>query len=429
MEAQWLKAIALWPIYTGFGSDTYTKTKNCISCIDNCATCTDSPDRCSTCEPHLVLHNGTCATECPAGYFSNNLRRCINCHEACGVCNGPGIDNCTENNTRSKMYDVTSCSNVGSASVTETCRPQCSSGYVGEDGGCMPCWPGCTECWGGLSWQCRMCQRGLRLTAGGQCLPVRCPPKSYPRRNLHLGRSYSETSSGCSSCHRLCATCNSGGPYGCTSCILGRYLDNATGICLPCHQNCTTCKGPNHDQCISCSQPGALPVGGRCYAPNECSDCAQTEFYRNIVQSRQAQVGIAGPRPIKLESQGMMATQDVIREGCLFQDEKGGGTRSVQLEDTEGQYFVAYEEGSQNEESPPWWLAAAASAITLVALCLFMYIITIIIRTIRSCQVNGKNISCGEPAPKGSPVCISNGQYDRHIIFDAYDTQALIPFT
>lgn len=39
--------------------------KTCVPCEANCASCTDRPDYCTSCDHHLVMHEHKCYSACP----------------------------------------------------------------------------------------------------------------------------------------------------------------------------------------------------------------------------------------------------------------------------------------------------------------------------------------------------------------------------
>lgn len=42
-----------------------------------------------------MLHDGTCISECPHGYYADTTGRCKVCHVSCASCSGPAAAHCT----------------------------------------------------------------------------------------------------------------------------------------------------------------------------------------------------------------------------------------------------------------------------------------------------------------------------------------------
>ncbi|CAM9404633.1 unnamed protein product [Lampetra planeri] len=52
----------------------------------------DDKENCVACDPALLLHQGTCVWECPAGFFASAA--CLPCHASCAQCGGHSDSDC-----------------------------------------------------------------------------------------------------------------------------------------------------------------------------------------------------------------------------------------------------------------------------------------------------------------------------------------------
>ena len=77
-------------------SGYYPSTYSCLSCNCTCLSCDNSPNNCTSCRPGLFLHEKTCITLCPQGFYADIttglctscLPKCISCVSAtqCIIC-------------------------------------------------------------------------------------------------------------------------------------------------------------------------------------------------------------------------------------------------------------------------------------------------------------------------------------------------------
>lgn len=65
-----------------------------MPCEANCASCQDRPDKCTSCEHHLVMHENKCYAACPAYTYETQDCNCTPCHSTCETCNGTADNQC-----------------------------------------------------------------------------------------------------------------------------------------------------------------------------------------------------------------------------------------------------------------------------------------------------------------------------------------------
>lgn len=71
-----------------------TENSTCVPCEANCASCQDRPDKCTSCEHHLVMHENKCYAACPAYTYETQDYSCAPCHATCETCNGTAENQC-----------------------------------------------------------------------------------------------------------------------------------------------------------------------------------------------------------------------------------------------------------------------------------------------------------------------------------------------
>lgn len=76
----------------GYWEDTNSSI--CRPCATHCATCSERADACTSCEHHLLLHDGSCLAACPPSYYETEDYSCAKCHSSCESCVGPGEAQC-----------------------------------------------------------------------------------------------------------------------------------------------------------------------------------------------------------------------------------------------------------------------------------------------------------------------------------------------
>lgn len=299
-------AVCLQQCPDGYWEDTGASV--CRPCAAHCATCSERADACTSCEHHLLLHDGTCLASCPPSYYETDDYFCAKCHPSCDTCEGPGETQCVTCPASSYALDG-------------QCLPMCPSGYYADKKRkeCMKCGTGCLTC---TSAFCLTCDVNWERNKKGKCLPSGGEVCNASEFNLE-GR--------CSSCHNTCDSCFgaeedqcltcsspkllednkcvyecSNGYYveagrcarcihGCANCVSrlnctscagslklqsgacrttcaeGYYADIST--CTKCYLSCKTCSGPRRDQCASC------PTGWR-LASGECHPECPQGFYQ-----------------------------------------------------------------------------------------------------------------------------------------------------
>ncbi|XP_047368153.1 furin-like protease 2 isoform X1 [Vespa velutina] len=189
-----------------------TENSTCVPCEANCASCQDRPDKCTSCEHHLVMHENKCYAACPLYTYETQDYNCAPCHPSCESCNGTSENQCIA--CRPNLF-----------SLDGNCRASCPAGYSADKKRreCVSCPPGCLTC---VTSSCINCIEGWSLNKKGVCAPEsrnRCDTAEY-------------------------------------------YND---GHCKPCHSTCESCAGPTEDFCISCQSP-LLLQGRRCVS--QCDD-------------------------------------------------------------------------------------------------------------------------------------------------------------
>ncbi|KAL2735958.1 furin-like protease 2 isoform X1 [Vespula squamosa] len=189
-----------------------TENSTCVPCEANCASCQDRPDKCTSCEHHLVMHENKCYAACPLYTYETQDYNCAPCHPSCESCNGTSENQCIA--CRPNLF-----------SLGGTCQASCPAGYSADKKRreCVSCPPGCLTC---ATSSCISCIEGWSLNKKGVCAPE--------SRNR---------------------------------CDTAEYYDD--GHCKPCHSTCESCAGPTEDFCISCQSP-LLLQGRRCVS--QCDD-------------------------------------------------------------------------------------------------------------------------------------------------------------
>ncbi|KAI4500921.1 hypothetical protein M0802_004132 [Mischocyttarus mexicanus] len=276
-----------------------TENSTCVPCEANCASCQDRPDKCTSCEHHLVMHENKCYAACPLYTYETQDYNCAPCHPSCESCNGTAENQCIA--CRPSLF-----------SLSGTCRASCPASYSADKKRreCVPCPPGCLTC---ATSSCTSCIDGWSLNKKGVCAPEsrnRCDTAEY----YDDGR--------CKPCHSTCESCAGSTEDFCISCqgpllLQGRrcvsqcddgyysvaqpsrpicvpclhtckscvsrlnctayYSDR--GQCAKCYLSCKTCSGPRRDQCVTCPTGWQL-AAGECHpecpegeGPLECTSC------------------------------------------------------------------------------------------------------------------------------------------------------------
>ena len=225
---------------------TYAVNNTCQYCSFHCATCIGSATTCSSCPENKVLYNGACYDKCPyimiggictfncaAGLYKTPINECKACDSTCKTCN-----------THPK--NCTSC--VSGHSHKGVCVQNCPKNFLGLDGMCKPCNPECDGCVGECD-NCINCAPGF-YRCGSLCKDT-CYPNQFP----------DEASRTCITCNPNCKTCTS--QVFCTSCANPQAVP-VNGVCNDCSYPCDTC-GASPAECRTCVQGFSL-VGATCIA-------------------------------------------------------------------------------------------------------------------------------------------------------------------
>lgn len=300
-------AVCLQQCPDGYWEDTDSAT--CRPCAAHCATCSERANACTSCEHHLLLHEGSCLVTCPAAHYETDDYTCAKCHNSCDTCVGPKENQCITCHTTNYVLDgscVATCPGgyyvdkkrkecvrcpVGCATCTSAfcltceanweinkkgrCLPagsdRCSTGEFIDKLGCSRCDDACESCYGEGEGHCLTCPSPNLLE------DYRCVPECSSGYYAEAGRCI-RCVHGCTECvSRLnCTSCagslrlQSGACR--TSCADGYYADR--GACSKCYLSCRTCIGPRRDQCASCPQGWRLAAG-------ECHPECPQGFYKS----------------------------------------------------------------------------------------------------------------------------------------------------
>ncbi|KAM4678591.1 uncharacterized protein O3C94_010455 [Discoglossus pictus] len=285
----------------GFFGDLFSQS--CEKCSVTCESCTGSSDNCLKCksdEYNLFLHEGSCISTCPDGYFENvegyceacdnsckacdeNKMKCLSCDEGLYLENFRCLPNCSLRYYRDEdagtcnhcPVHCNTCSNESSCLECSylyllfngTCKATCPDGYYDDldVGKCIPCYSSCATCSGTSDDDCESCPAGNSKLYQGRCLEE-CPTGTY----------YNSVVMECQECHRTCARCSSSEPTDCIQCQDRLTLDPETGMCgvggdancpaktylhddlftcSPCDHTCESCDGPSLGNCLTCRVP------------------------------------------------------------------------------------------------------------------------------------------------------------------------------
>lgn len=131
----------------------------CRRCHESCASCAgDQSQQCTGCSPATVLVQqlGVCAEACPEAYF-NKAGVCEPCRPDCASCEGTS-NRCTRCEPRLLLHD-------------RQCWVSCPERTYQFNTRCELCAPGCQRCAGPSPSDCMVCQRGL-VRHQGRCVPA-----------------------------------------------------------------------------------------------------------------------------------------------------------------------------------------------------------------------------------------------------------------
>jgi proprotein convertase subtilisin/kexin type 5 len=80
--------------------------KKCEECENDCATCPNAKDECTSCTGILFLLGDECVDNCGDGLYGNVAdNTCKTCDPRCATCNGPSTTSCQScNNVSLTVY-------------------------------------------------------------------------------------------------------------------------------------------------------------------------------------------------------------------------------------------------------------------------------------------------------------------------------------
>jgi len=232
------------------GTYAADSSKNlCLPCDGTCATCKDSPTKCTNCKDARSLYFNQCLSTCPTGYFARDSI-CQKCSDPCASCVG----------------SETSCSSCKEGlffdTDKKTCVIRCGSNFYVSGNECIKCDSSCLTC-SASPYACTSCGANM-LLYNSNCI-TQCPDSTFQQGTK------------CEACSPVCATC-SGSYDRCLKCAFNKILDgsscvsecsegkmNVNGLCTECTGKCKTCEG-EAGFCTSCKNPLEFVYEGKCVA-------------------------------------------------------------------------------------------------------------------------------------------------------------------
>lgn len=257
----------------------------CSKCDTSCLTCAGNATSCTSCSMEYTYEPGKCVKKCAEGQYADSNGQCQLCHPSCLTCNGGSASSCTECGT--KDHHQLLFLHKGE------CQASCPSAFYGDTGNqeCKPCDATCSSCSGPSSSECTSCSQGRFLFQNGLCL-LHCPEGHYPEP---INKTCTPCSSSCKQCNPLdpnkCTSCPSGNflfHHECLSgsqCPEGTYANTTTQTCKNCPVGCTSCTSESDLQCLGCSRGFVLykakclmrcPEGTFPLHSNSCVPCDST---------------------------------------------------------------------------------------------------------------------------------------------------------
>ncbi|XP_038060993.1 extracellular matrix protein FRAS1-like [Patiria miniata] len=262
------------------GQDYYLQDNYCYPCDSSCLSCHYDNPRCVICPANQLLQDGSCVTQCGAGFYEASNTHCEACHHTCQYCRGPSIYECMACDEPFHLQDG-------------QCLYNCSNGFFDNQSTCTPCHPSCRTCLGPSASDCSSCRDATQVVQGRPPFYDVITGPCNARCQLSF---YADVHGVCIPCNPTCLTCTGQTIDSCTSCrtplllqngrcekqcMDGQYAESA--ICLDCHPSCRACYGPATDQCLACHRSDTLRLG-TCVAgcpgsqfPNDfgvCQDCS-----------------------------------------------------------------------------------------------------------------------------------------------------------
>ncbi|CDW75779.1 UNKNOWN [Stylonychia lemnae] len=211
-----------------FGFYGNSRTGTCDKCTSPCASCSGTPNNCTSCEQSSSSKflNGTqCLAACPPGTFVTEGNVCLKCDSTCLTCQGSAnfCTSCASNKLLSLLEN----------SCVDTC-PFGKTIYNAAKKECELCDPKCQTCETKKSF-CTSCQTELNLRQKlGECVGECSTDKKQVGFNGI-----------CVTCDLTCLTCVNN-PSSCLSCSSGLYLYN-----FQCVKTCPQGYEPNEfSQCV-----------------------------------------------------------------------------------------------------------------------------------------------------------------------------------
>lgn len=222
----------------------------CIQCGDiNCKECSPS-NICKTCYEGKVILDGKCFDSCPSGYYKKQFE-CYPCDdkENCKSCDILNPEKCQE------------CSN--GFLFEDKCIEMCPEGYYPDESRkCIQCPGGCSSCKDGK--YCYTCESGLFLDENDHTCKDNCPSGQVAEN----GKCINCEDKNCMECSSYdiawCYNCYP--PFynydrKCVSeCPDGTYASSGYN-CYDCSSRCTKCKG--FSNCQEC-RDGYVKQGDNC---------------------------------------------------------------------------------------------------------------------------------------------------------------------
>uniref|UniRef100_A0A4W6CZK7 Proprotein convertase subtilisin/kexin type 6 n=1 Tax=Lates calcarifer TaxID=8187 RepID=A0A4W6CZK7_LATCA len=187
-------------------------SRRCRRCYKGCERCVgQSAGDCLSCRRGLYLNilNSSCINTCPPGYFADESKQCLKCHDTCLRC--------------LRYADRCSACSEGYSLAGMTCVPECTNGtfFHLEEMTCSPCHSSCRTCTGPGKEECIQCAEGY-LQQEWRCVET-CSPGYYS------GEAAGVPHKMCYSCEENCLSCSGPGTT-CTKCKEGYSLVSRTCI-------------------------------------------------------------------------------------------------------------------------------------------------------------------------------------------------------
>ena len=241
-------------------SGYYKKQFECYPCDDkeNCKSCDIlNPEKCQECSNGFLFED-KCIEMCPEGYYPDESRKCIQCPGGCSSC-------------KDGKYCYTCESGLFLDENDHTCKDNCPSGQVAENGKCINCEDkNCMECSSyDIAW-CYNCYPPF-YNYDRKCVSE-CPDGTY----ASSGYNCYDCSSRCTKCKGFsnCQECRDGYVKQGDNCLDECYKGyvNIDGICTKCNlSHCNHYSDLNF--CLECNDK-YLNDNGTCV-----ETCGPSKYY------------------------------------------------------------------------------------------------------------------------------------------------------